>query len=133
MGYTPTSPENINSSDECATKVLGDFSTFGRCSPMPESLFLPSKADAGREETPNHVAVAVSGSRRRCRGEIMKSNFIEPATDNDPLATLAGSEGTSVLFVATEDAIDIQARLQEDAGIDAEAILTQADEALVLG
>ena len=63
----------------------------------------------------------------------MKSNFIEPATDNDPLATLAGSEGTSVLFVATEDAIDIQARLQEDAGIDAEAILTQADEALVLG
>ena len=63
----------------------------------------------------------------------MKSNFIEPATDNDPLETLAGSEGTSVLFVATEDAIDIQARLQEDAGIDAEAILTQADEALVLG
>jgi hypothetical protein len=63
----------------------------------------------------------------------MKTNVIEATTGNNSFATPAGSERTSVLLVATQDAIDIQTRLQEDESIETEAILTQADEALVLG
>jgi hypothetical protein len=63
----------------------------------------------------------------------MTTNVIEATTDNDSFATLAGSERTSVLLVATQYAINIQTRVQEDAAINAEAILTQAEEALVLG
>jgi hypothetical protein len=63
----------------------------------------------------------------------MKTNVIEATTDNDSFATLAGSERTSLLLVASQGAINIQTRLEEDAAINGEAILTQADEALVLG
>jgi hypothetical protein len=63
----------------------------------------------------------------------MKTNVIEATTGNNSFATPAGSERTSVLLVATQDAIDIQTRLQEEESIEMEAILTQADEALVLG
>jgi hypothetical protein len=63
----------------------------------------------------------------------MTKNVIEATTDNDSLAALADSERTSLHLVTTPDATNIQTRLQEDATINAEAILTQADEALVLG
>ena len=63
----------------------------------------------------------------------MKTNVIEATTGNDSFATPAGSERTSVLLGATQDAIDIRTRLQEDESIETEAILTEADEALVLG
>jgi hypothetical protein len=65
--------------------------------------------------------------------EIMTTSVAEAKTDNGSFAALAGSERTSLLLVATQDAINIQTRVQEDAAINAEAILTQADEALVLG
>ena len=57
----------------------------------------------------------------------MLSDVIEVAMGNGSFAPSAGGERTYLL--ATRCAGDIQRRAQEDAAIDAEDILTQAEEA----
>jgi hypothetical protein len=60
----------------------------------------------------------------------MTINLIEATTTgNGSLATLGGSERMSLLFARYSGFEDIQARAQEEAAIDAEDILTQAEEA----
>ena len=44
-----------------------------------------------------------------------------------------GGERTFLALLAVKDAKDVETAAREDAAIDAEAILAQADEALVLG
>ena len=62
------------------------------------------------------------------------NQVIEDVVGNDPFAEPAvGAERAFSLLLATMEARNIEAGAQEDAAIDAEAILTQADEALVLG
>jgi hypothetical protein len=61
--------------------------------------------------------------------EIMTSSVIEMAMSNRSLASVAGGERTNVRSIATRYARDIQVRVQEEAAIDAEDILTQAEEA----
>jgi len=62
------------------------------------------------------------------------NNVIEATTDNGSFAALGGGEQrTFLLLLVTQDARNIETGAQEDADVDAEAILTQADEALVLG
>ena len=61
------------------------------------------------------------------------SNVVEAAVGNDPSAAPGGGELTFSHLLATLDARIIETSAQEDAAIEAEAILTQADEALVLG
>ena len=63
----------------------------------------------------------------------MKTNVVEATINNGSFAALGSSERTLLLLVATQDATNIQTRVQEDAALDAEAILAQANEALVLG
>jgi hypothetical protein len=65
--------------------------------------------------------------------ESVTNEVIEAAVDNDPFATPGGAERAFSLLLATLEARYIETGAQEDAAIDAEAILTQADEALVLG
>ena len=65
--------------------------------------------------------------------ESVMNEVIEAAVGNDPFATPGGAERAFSLLLATLDARDIETGAQEDAAIEAEAILTQADEALVLG
>ena len=48
---------------------------------------------------------------------------------NGSLATLEGGEQTLVLLLAAREARNVQTRAQEDAAIDAEDVLTQAEEA----
>ena len=62
------------------------------------------------------------------------NNVIEARTDNVPFAAPGGDERRAIfLLVGTENAKKIEIAAQEEAAIGAEAILTQADEALVLG
>jgi hypothetical protein len=61
------------------------------------------------------------------------NNVVEAAVGNDPFATPGGAERTFSFLLATMGARAIETDAQEDAAIEAEAILTQADEALVLG
>lgn len=62
------------------------------------------------------------------------NNVIEATTDNGSFAALGGGERqTFLLLLATRDARNTAAGAQEDADLDDAAILTQADEALVLG
>jgi hypothetical protein len=59
----------------------------------------------------------------------MTSNVIERATGSGTLAASGGVERTFVMVRASRYARDLQRRAQEDAAIDAEDILTQAEEA----
>jgi hypothetical protein len=62
------------------------------------------------------------------------NNVIEATTGNGSFAALKRDEQrTIVLVLAAKDAKDIETVAQEEAAISAEAILTQAEEALVLG
>lgn len=71
--------------------------------------------------------------RREGRESVM-NQVIEAAVGNEPFATPGGgAERTFSLLLATMEARAVEAGAQEDAAIEAEAILTQADEALVLG
>ncbi len=63
----------------------------------------------------------------------MTTNIIEATIDDGSLATLGDAEQALLLLLASQDARNVQARAQEDADMDAETILAQADEALVLG
>jgi hypothetical protein len=65
--------------------------------------------------------------------EIMTTNVIEAAIGEASFAVLGGDEQTLLLLLTAQDAQDIRTRSQEDASIDAEDILVQADEALVVG
>jgi hypothetical protein len=63
----------------------------------------------------------------------MTTNVIEATiTGNGSLATPGGSERMSLLFARYSGFEDIQTRAQEVAAIDAEDILTQAEEANAL-
>ncbi len=62
----------------------------------------------------------------------MTNNVIQAATDNGSLATPGGSERMLLLFARYSGREDIQRRAQEEAAIDAEDILTQAEEANAL-
>ena len=48
---------------------------------------------------------------------------------NGSVATLGGGDQTVMLLLAAREARDFRTRAQEDAAIDAEDILTQAEEA----
>jgi hypothetical protein len=62
------------------------------------------------------------------------NNVIESRTDNVPFAAPGGDERWAFfLLVGTENAKKIETAAQEEAAIGAQAILTKADEALVLG
>jgi hypothetical protein len=61
------------------------------------------------------------------------NQVIEAAVGNDPFAAPGGAERTFSLLLTTMEAKAIETGAQEDAAIEAEPILTQADEALVLG
>jgi hypothetical protein len=70
----------------------------------------------------------------RAEEESVMNNVIEATTDNGSFAALGGDEQrTLLLLLAIQDAKNVETGAQEDAAIEAEAILTQADEALVLG
>jgi hypothetical protein len=62
----------------------------------------------------------------------MTNNVIEVPMGNGSFATPGADERMLVLLLATQDARSIQTRAQEDAAIDAEDILTQAEEANAL-
>jgi hypothetical protein len=59
----------------------------------------------------------------------MTSIVIERAAGNGNLAASGGVERTFLMARASRYARDLQRRAQEDAAIDAEDILTQAEEA----
>ena len=59
----------------------------------------------------------------------MTSKVFERATGNATLAASGGVERTLLMVRASRYARDLQRRAQEDAAIDAEDILTQAEEA----
>lgn len=62
------------------------------------------------------------------------NNVIEATADNGSSAALGGGyQRTFLLLLATQAARNTGTGAQEDEDVDAEAILTQADEALVLG
>ena len=59
----------------------------------------------------------------------MTSNVIERTKGNGNLAASGGVERTFLMVRASRYARELQRRAQEDAAIDAEDILTQAEEA----
>jgi hypothetical protein len=59
----------------------------------------------------------------------MTTNVMQVAMGNGSFAPSAGGERTYMRLPATRYARDIQIRAQEEAAIDAEDILTQAEEA----
>jgi hypothetical protein len=59
----------------------------------------------------------------------MTSSVFERATGNGTLAASRGVERTLMLVRASRYARELQRRAQEEAAIDAEDILTQAEEA----
>jgi hypothetical protein len=59
----------------------------------------------------------------------MTSTVIEMATGSGSSAALGGVERTLMLVRASRYARELQRRAQEEAAIDAEDILTQAEEA----
>ena len=59
----------------------------------------------------------------------MPNNVIEATMGNGSLAMPGGGERTLLFLLAARDARNLQTRAQEDAAIDAEDILTQAEEA----
>ena len=63
----------------------------------------------------------------------MTSNVIEAAIGNGSFVAPGGGERTLLRLLAALDERNIQRRAQENAAMDAEDILTQADEALVMG
>lgn len=63
----------------------------------------------------------------------MTASIVEATAGYGSLVTPGGSERMSLLFARYWGREDIQTRAQEDVAIDAEDMLTQADEALVLG
>ena len=62
----------------------------------------------------------------------MTNNAIEAAMVNRSLATPGGSERTLLLFARNSGREDIQTYAQEEAAIDAQDILTQAEEAMAM-
>jgi hypothetical protein len=63
----------------------------------------------------------------------MAINVTDTATGERPFATSRGDMRTSLLLLlGTQEARDIQRRAQEEAGIDAEDFLTQAEEACAM-
>lgn len=62
----------------------------------------------------------------------MTNNLTEATMGNGSLATYGGGERALLLLLATQSATDIQTRAREEAAIDAEDILTQAEEANAL-
>jgi hypothetical protein len=61
--------------------------------------------------------------------ETMVINVTDTAAGEGPFATTTGGERTLLLLLATREAREIQRRAQEEAAIDAEDFLTQAEEA----
>jgi hypothetical protein len=64
--------------------------------------------------------------------ETMAINVPDTATGRSPFATPRDGERTLLLLLATQEAKDIQRRAQEEAAIDAEDFLTQAEEACAM-
>jgi hypothetical protein len=62
----------------------------------------------------------------------MTNNVIEATIGNGSFVVPGGGEQTLSRLLAIGDVSNIQTRAQEDAAIDAEDILTQAEEANVL-
>ena len=62
----------------------------------------------------------------------MVINVTDTAAGEDPFATTTGGERTLLLWLATRKAREIQRRAQEEAAIDAEDFLTQAEEACAM-
>ena len=60
------------------------------------------------------------------------SNVVEAAMGNGSLATPGGSEPMLLLFARYSGREDIQTYAQEEAAIEAEDILTQAEEAMAM-
>jgi hypothetical protein len=69
------------------------------------------------------------GPRDDTKEKTMTINVIDAATGKSAFVTSGDSERTLLLLLATQNARDIQPRAQEEAAIDAEDILTQAEEA----
>lgn len=71
---------------------------------------------------------------KRTEEESVMNNVIEATIDNGSFAASGGGEQRNLLLLlAARDARNFETGAQEDEDVDAEAILTQADEALVLG
>ena len=79
----------------------------------------------GWERTARERIIVVVGKRTEV--ESMTNNVVETEMRNGTLAITGGGERTLLLL-----ARNIQTRAQEDAAIDAEDILTQAEEANAL-
>ena len=60
------------------------------------------------------------------------SNVVEAAMGNGSLSTPGGSEPMLLLFARYSGREDIQTYAQEEAAIEAEDILTQAEEAMAM-
>lgn len=66
--------------------------------------------------------------------ESMMNSVIEAAVGNDLFAASAGDERTfSLELLSAREARTIEMGVQEEAAIEAEDVLTQAEEALVMG
>ena len=75
------------------------------------------------------ISVVDKGGER----ESVMNDVTEVAVGKDPFAAPGEGERTFSLLLAALDARAIETDAREDAAIEAEAISTQADEALVLG
>ena len=71
----------------------------------------------------------ISIADKHAEEESMTNNVIEAAIGNGSLVVPGGGARTPLLLFAAQDVRNIQTRAQEDAAIDAEDILTQAEEA----
>ena len=69
----------------------------------------------------------IGDSLKRVEEKSLMNSVIEATTDNGSFAALGGDERRKLLLLLAAQGA------QEDAAINAEAILTQAEEALVLG
>src|SRR5215210_560300 len=84
----------------------------------------------GKGRTPAHH-LGVAG--KHTEAESMTSNVIEAAIGNGSFVAPVEDRRTLLLLLAAQDKGDIRENAREDAAMDAEDIMTQADEALVIG
>lgn len=83
-----------------------------------------------RHRGPGTVARPIERSKKMITEEIVHRDF---GSVEDWLASLADGGRGSSLLLAAQDARAALARAQDDAAIEAQDILSQADEALVMG
>ena len=97
---------------------------FGPMLPRTHAAILPlDQRDTGCAEKPPHHATALRGGKDT-EEEIMIINATDAAKGN--------GAGTLSLLLALEEARELQRRAQEEAAIEAEDILMQAEEANAL-